>query len=154
MDSIEKLAIKIDHEFRNGMKLEDMGWILKEYCGNDWTDYERYSEISYTRNLAFRNECFEIMVICWNYGQRSCIHDHPSNGCFLKVLKGDLIEESYKMIDSRPTIIKTINLPTGTIAYQQGKTGIHRIINPHDYQQTVTLHIYSPPNYVFNAIKN
>src|SRR5437899_2784710 len=120
MDSIEKLTVKINNEFKNGMRLEDMGWILKEYCGIDWMEYERYSEISYTRNLVFRNDCFEIMVICWNSGQRSCIHDHPSNGCFLKVLKGDLIEESYKMVDGKPALVKTTELTTTTIAYQQG----------------------------------
>lgn len=154
MDSIEKLIAKINEEFKNGTMLEDMGWILKEYNGSDWMKYERYSEISYTRNLVFRNDCFEIMVICWNSSQRSCIHDHPNNGCFLKVLKGDLIEENYKMIDGKATLVKTTELTGNSIAYQQGKTGIHRIINPHDCHQTVTLHIYSPPNYLFNAIKN
>ena len=46
-------------------------------------------------NLIFRNEKYEIYLICWNKKQISKIHDHPENGCILKVLKGELIEYRY-----------------------------------------------------------
>ena len=154
MYSINELAANIQQAFEDGLKLEEMGSILMGYDGVDWKDHERFTEISYTRNLVFRNESFEIMVICWNYGQRSCIHDHPENGCFLKVLQGSLVEETYKMISGKPSLAKSSELSVGSIAYQKGKTGLHRIINPHMDQRTVTIHIYSPPNYAFNAIKN
>lgn len=154
MNSIEKLANKINQEFNDGKQLENMGNLLKEYDGTDWSDYVKFSEISYNRNLVFRNDIFEIMVICWNYDQHSCIHDHPNNGCFLKALQGDLIEECYEIVNGKLIVINKNNLSIGSIAYQKGTTGIHRIINPYSNKRAITLHIYSPPNYKFNSIIN
>ena len=153
MDSIDKLAKKLQREFENGTKLEDMKDIIKMYSGSDWELYERFSEISYTRNIAFRNDAFEIMIICWNGNQKTPIHDHPSNGCIVKLLKGSLIEESYKIIDGKPVLSKINELSKDSLSYQKGKDGIHRIVNPTD-KHSITLHVYSPPNYVFTAIKN
>ena len=31
---------------------------------------------SYTRNLIYRNECYEMMAICWGMGHHTPIHDH------------------------------------------------------------------------------
>ena len=41
------------------------------------------------------NELFEIIIISWNYNQKSPIHNHPENGCLMKILKGSLTEEKY-----------------------------------------------------------
>lgn len=35
------------------------------------------------------------MIICWNEGQSSTIHDHADSHCFMKVLKGSLTEIKY-----------------------------------------------------------
>lgn len=35
------------------------------------------------------------MIICWNEGQSSTIHDHADSHCFMKVLKGTLNEVKY-----------------------------------------------------------
>ena len=152
MDSIEKLATEINKELLQNNELKNMENIIKNYVGEDWKNYKKFCEKGYTRNLAFRNERFEILVICWNKGQSSPIHDHPVNGCLVKILKGTLVEECFQMKDDNP-ILTDINKITSvdinnSISYQEGKTGLHRIINPSETECSVTIHIYSPPNYV------
>jgi cysteine dioxygenase len=52
--------------------------------------------IRYTRNLVDAgNDRFNLMILCWNEGQSSAIHDHADSHCFLKVLKGELMEVKY-----------------------------------------------------------
>ena len=53
--------------------------------------------IHYTKNLVFRNDNFEIFVVCWSGKQGSYIHDHSENGCILKILKGRLTEYKYNV---------------------------------------------------------
>lgn len=35
------------------------------------------------------------MILCWNEGQSSQIHDHSDSHCFMKILKGGLTEVKY-----------------------------------------------------------
>ena len=151
IETIDKLANRIQTEFDNGIKLEDMKDVMMSYNGTDWMAYQRFSDINYTRNLIFRNDIFEIMILCWNGNQKSPIHDHPSNGCYVKLLQGSLVEESYDIIDDILTLVNTAELTDNAVTYKKGKEGIHRIINPNP-EECVTLHVYSPPNYIFNPI--
>jgi cysteine dioxygenase len=45
------------------------------------------------------------MILCWNEGQTSAIHDHADSHCFMKVLKGGLTEVKYLMPDQNDTSI-------------------------------------------------
>lgn len=45
------------------------------------------------------------MILCWNEGQSSAIHDHADSHCFLKVLKGSLMEVKYKIPSEESTAI-------------------------------------------------
>lgn len=56
----------------------------------------RLQNIRYTRNLVDAgNDRFNLMILCWNEGQSSAIHDHADSHCFMKVLKGGLTEVKY-----------------------------------------------------------
>lgn len=66
--------------------------------GNEW--WRRYalfdSTRHYTRNLiATDNKTFTLLLLCWNPGRESPIHDHPCDGCWLKVLEGSVRECRY-----------------------------------------------------------
>ena len=37
----------------------------------------------YTRGLVYRNELFEVIVLCWNVGQGSPVHDHAGQRCWM-----------------------------------------------------------------------
>ena len=150
MDTIEQLAIEINEKMNHGIKLKNMIDIIKKYNGDDWEKHKQFCDNKYTRNLAFRNDKFEILIICWNKGQKSCIHDHPDNGCLVKLVKGCLVEECYSKINDKLTLVSTNNINKDDVSYQEGSDGLHRIINPSLDNCCVTIHIYSPPNYTPN----
>ena len=63
------------------------------------------------------------MIICWNEGQSSTIHDHADSHCFMKVLKGSLneIKYSWPEDDSDGKLIS--NLAPKCIGDYQGDNG-------------------------------
>ncbi|KAL7535306.1 hypothetical protein ACHAXR_008454 [Thalassiosira sp. AJA248-18] len=53
---------------------------------------------NYTRNLiATDNETFTLLLLCWNPGKCSPIHDHPCDGCWLRVCQGQIQETRYEI---------------------------------------------------------
>lgn len=53
------------------------------------------------------------MILCWNEGQSSAIHDHADSHCFLKVLQGSLMEVKYHLPNEESTSISKMepNMP-------------------------------------------
>jgi cysteine dioxygenase len=47
--------------------------------------------------IATDGATFSLMLLCWNPGKFSPIHDHPSDGCWLRVLEGAVQEVRYGM---------------------------------------------------------
>ena len=63
---------------------------LKPYCFIE-------EKKNYTRNLiATDNETFTLLLLCWNPGKYSPIHDHPCNGCWMRVCQGSVNEVRYR----------------------------------------------------------
>lgn len=120
--------------------------ILNNYCGDDYKQYVYISNETYNRSIVRQNHNFEIIVITWNTNQKSDIHDHPQNGCLMKVLEGSLVENLYS--DTLDHICST-NLDQKFISYIDNQKGYHQIVNYSD-NISVSLHIYSPPNYISN----
>lgn len=76
---------------------------LHKYCYYDAT-------IPYTRNLiATDNENYTLLLLCWNQNQdqRSPIHNHPGDGCYMRVLSGSIIEQLYNVVPSLPSLPQT-----------------------------------------------
>jgi predicted metal-dependent enzyme (double-stranded beta helix superfamily) len=137
---LDELVNNIKTEINNGKSLCELGDCITNYRGNDWKDYKKYC-----RNKIYQDDTIEILLICWNHNQQSGIHDHPDNGCILTILEGSLVEEVYRKINNKLVMIKSNNISKGNISYQIGSYGLHNIVNSKD--RSVSLHIYSPPNY-------
>ena len=45
-----------------------------------------WSQESYTRNCIVENEKFELILLCWEPGQKTPIHDHGGEECWVKVI--------------------------------------------------------------------
>ena len=56
------------------------------------SDYEKFTfadpDKRYTRNLVLENEHFSLICLVWNSGKESPIHDHPCDGCWVRLLEG------------------------------------------------------------------
>ena len=144
--SIEDLAGKILDKLNIGVKLRDTQDILINYKGDDWKKYLNFCKDGYTRNVAYRDDKIEILILCWSGLKESGVHDHPENGCIVRLLKGKLIEKIYKMDDGKLKFVNENTINKNSTSYQEGKKGLHSIGNPYN-KCAVTIHVYSPPFY-------
>ena len=115
---------------------------LRRYNSPDWNNFVNYQKINeFQKNLVHRDLDFEIFLINWPIDYQSKIHNHSENGCLLKVLKGNLLENIYhpnlELLDSKKRY-------TNQISYLDDSIGYHSVQNI-DKTNSVSMHIYSPP---------
>lgn len=110
------------------------------------------SHIPYTRNLvASDDRNYSLLVLCWNPGMESKIHDHPCEGCFVLGLRGCIKETQYEICpDSDEIKIKSEGFfQCGQLSFMNNEVGLHKIGNPFK-EGAISLHLYIPP---FNSCK-
>jgi len=119
---------------------------------NEFGRYLRFKKGAYTRNLVGfdvppgdgNKAKFTLLVLCWEKGQFSPIHDHAGSSCWVKVLQGRLQEQRFE--ESEPLKLKSVTtLGPQEVCYINDSQGIHAMGNPDSDQVTVTLHCYAPP---------
>ncbi len=57
--------------------------------------YISWNDKRYTRNCIARDDYFELILLCWEKGQRTPIHNHDEQECWVKVIQGDFAESFY-----------------------------------------------------------
>lgn len=154
MSSLKKLYEQINKKMKSDCSLIYCREILKSYCSNDWRSYIKFCPDKYTRIILseYSNDDFELVLICWNKDQMSPIHDHPTNGCLLKVLQGSLTEDVYVKHDEGQYLYVTSRInDVDSVSYMEADDVIHRIVNSNkkteELLRSVSLHIYSPPKF-------
>jgi hypothetical protein len=108
--------------------------------------------LTYQKTLLFRNEQFETYQINWNKNAETIIHQHPKNGCIMKVIQGSLQEKLYQTISypieqkemTNKYEIKNTIYKINDVSYIDDTIGLHKIIALED---SISLHIYSPPKF-------
>ncbi len=104
-----------------------------------------FSEDHYCRKLIHRIRDFDVVLIGWNPGQKSPIHNHPSNGCLVYPILGHLKEDRF-CHELNPTGSTTITV--GQYSYVDDGICVHRLGNASESEKAISLHIYSPSNFV------
>ena len=104
-----------------------------------------WSEESYTRNCIVENDKFELILLCWEEGQMTPIHDHGGEECWVKVLQGELKETIYQ-VDSSCELktIKSSISKTGDVSYMIDFMGYHCLENLSG-GRSMSLHLYAKP---------
>lgn len=103
-------------------------------------------QYKYTRNLiATDNKTFTLMLLCWNKGHKSPIHDHPCDGCWMRCVKGGLKETQYKLDGESLTESKITEVKAGQTTFINDSVALHKIENPSQDEGAITIHLYSPP---------
>jgi hypothetical protein len=113
--------------------------LFYNYKNNDWLEYAINKPTNYDKNIVYKNDIYELILISWDKNSCSNFHYHPLNGCIMKVLSGELVE--YKIIDNF-NIQKKILLK-GDLNILNGED-FHKI---HALDISHSLHLYSPPNF-------
>ena len=117
--------------------------ILEDYQGDDWMEYVKINDERYNKEKVYENDSFEILILTWGLNQKADKHNHAENGCYLKVLEGELEETLY---DNELNEMETRELTKNQISYMNNNIGLHCIKNKSD-EIAVSIHIYSPPNH-------
>jgi predicted metal-dependent enzyme (double-stranded beta helix superfamily) len=115
--------------------------------------YLLFSRASYTRNLIFKNETFELLAICWEVGQASRIHNHREQQCWMMVPMGKLKNQNYRVVARDPKTMScrlepstaVLITPASPLEVDQNEP-VHQVLNLAEWnERAVSLHIYSRP---------
>lgn len=123
------------------------GAILARYTfpSQDLAPYLRWNSRHYTRTCVVRNARFELLVICYEAGQRTSIHDYDSESAWIHTLMGEVVEERFHAAaDGGIRLKQASRLPTGTVSALSRDNSIHRFLNPGP-ARAITLNLYVPP---------
>ena len=147
---IESLVESLLAELRGDVRGRRVARMLGEYCAGheDWRPYAQFDDEVYTRNLVVREVEFEMLVLCWNVGQQSPIHNHAGQQCWMAILEGEIEEQLYTLpSDGRPGPLvpgRTMRFPHGRVAYIDDEIALHRV-RPVAGTRGTSLHLYSRP---------
>jgi predicted metal-dependent enzyme (double-stranded beta helix superfamily) len=103
----------------------------------------------YARNLVCRTPRFDMLVLCWQPGQQTTIHDHAGSLNVTRVYSGTLTSRTFEAYD-RPGPGRVLVRPQDE--EQLGKSSvscvdykdIHQLANTSN-DKLVTVHIYARP---------
>lgn len=145
--SMEAFLDGINYVLRRGFATEDIHTHLQKTLiePDSLQRYIFFRPERYTRNLVFKNEFFELLVICWNIGQRAPVHGHEGERCWSRVEQGSLILCNYREVSENPLVVRQIGEPyRGERGHLDGPANIHSVANP-SMVPAVSLHLYSHP---------
>lgn len=112
---------------------------------NAFKDYCSWSEECYTRNCIFENDKFELILLCWEKGQKTPIHDHGGEECWVKVIEGEFKEVIYTKEESGRLMEIQANISNeGDISYMIDFMGYHSLENSSG-KRAMSLHLYAKP---------
>lgn len=111
----------------------------------DWYAHLQFCEDSYTRNLIGRDKLFELVAIGWLGKQRTPIHDHAGQRCWMWVVHGNLRFQTHRRSgDGFEALGKPDEFGPGHKLYIDDSIGWHSIENP-THKPAVSLHLYARP---------
>lgn len=115
--------------------------------------YLYFSSERYTRNLVHRTPLFELIAICWETGQRSAIHNHRDQSCWMAMAYGKVQVQNFRLVRKDATTGFCELEPSTHFVIEADspqevdpEEPIHQVVNPHSFgSRAVTLHVYSRP---------
>ena len=146
---IHELTLNLDNSI-NIISSYDTKELIKYYPSDEEFNNNK-NTYGYYKKLIHNNDKFELYLIFWSPYASSPIHDHPEQGCVLKLLSGELIEEVFT---NKNNIIKFDHkniISINNINNRYGNKILHKIINYDDF--SVSLHLYFPPKFKQNIFK-
>jgi cysteine dioxygenase len=89
---------------------------------------------------------YQAMILCWQSGQSSPIHDHRGSNCAVRVVSGRATETRYRVAPcGRIRPVASVVHGPGSVTGCSGD-GIHQMANlEKPGSALITIHVYSPP---------
>ncbi|HMN06073.1 MAG TPA: cysteine dioxygenase family protein [Flavobacteriales bacterium] len=141
--SIEELIRTIDRE-PNAAGYTD-ALLRFSMAPEDLAPLGQWNSRHYTRQCLHRTPQHELLLICYEPGQGTSIHDYDSQTAWIKPLVGTVQEERFKIApDGGVTRQGRRQLVPGQVAYMATKNCIHRHTNT-GAGRAITLNLYARP---------
>ncbi len=105
-------------------------------------DCVRYSQDRYMRHPVLLSPEWEVMLIAWETGQKTPIHDHRGVMGSMLVFSGSLVEETFDTPENKPSLLERLDRPAGETCLTS-PTILHRLFPRRG--RSLSLHIYRPP---------
>lgn len=107
--------------------------------------YLNYRAERYCRNLIYYDDAFEVLLLCWDKGQKSAVHGHEQSKCFMKVMQGRLQYVNYVERDpSTPADLMHDSTVIGELHDIDGSAYIHSV-GHYGSAPSASLHVYAKP---------
>lgn len=113
----------------------------------DKLNFEKYATWNienYTRNCLVRKDGYELILMCWDKGSATPIHDHSGEDCWVYQVTGGIRERRYRNVSSGFEMTNEAILIEGNITYMHDRMGYHTIENVVG-ERAMTLHVYANP---------
>lgn len=133
--TISFLINSIDAHLKEN-KLRSYANELKNLNIDSVLEFISFNRDTYNKVILHQEDRFEVILICWLPNQKTPFHQHPKNGCLMKVFNGPL--KDIRKIEGKT--IETI-VPSDHITYIEGGE-THMISNMQE--KAISIHIYSP----------
>jgi cysteine dioxygenase len=168
-----KSLISID-DFLNKLRTFEAGLITRDnvldFCDSvqisdsSLAPYVFFDDQFYTRNLIYRDDLFEVMAICWEPQQKTAVHTHNGQLCWMMTQRGNITVVDYKWLGcDHPEHQNVVGMDCvagsdhvkleqlravecsggGQVVTADKLQTIHQLFNANE--RTVSLHIYSRP---------
>jgi cysteine dioxygenase len=108
--------------------------------------YTHWNLKRYTRNCIAHDEYFELVLLCWEQGQKTAIHCHNKQECWVKVVSGSFSEELYRLNESTGEMkyITTDILSQHEVTSVEDASIFHNLANISS-GRSMSLHLYMKP---------
>lgn len=115
--------------------------------------YLYFSPEKYTRNLIAATPLYDLIALCWDAGQRSTIHNHRDQRCWMGVAYGRVQVQNFRVV-ARDEATEFCELAPSdhyiidstAPAQVDPEEPVHMVTNASSFgSKAVTLHIYSRP---------
>lgn len=111
----------------------------------EFKPYCTWNEKRHTRNCIACTDDFELLLICYEPGQRTSIHDFATEEAWIRPVSGTVTEERYEpSADGRLRKVSAAKMDRESFSYLHNGRSIHRYINPGP-ERAITLNLYARP---------
>ena len=113
---------------------------------SEFEKFAHWNEDHYTRNCIAFNESFELILLCWEEGQKTAVHCHNEQECFVKVVSGEFNEAMYTLDPATGEMLSagSHSLATQEVTSIENHELFHSLKNTHS-GRAMSLHLYMKP---------
>lgn len=145
-DFISFLNCQSKSDFRG----ESVDRFLTDYSidHEELLQYVFFREETYGRNRICKTDLYELLVLTWLPQQRTPIHDHAGQRCWMTVQLGSLTMKNYETPETKQCDLVALGpcevSEQGHTVYIDDGIGVHSIANA-SRKPAVSLHLYAGP---------